>query len=69
MVSILPIAGAVGRVAVLAVLLAVGGPVFLWLPTVCHACLLGHRGGDGSPVREEEEEREEERRSGSTTKR
>ena len=49
MVSILPVGGAVGGVAILVVLLPVGGPVFFWLPTVCHACLLGHRGRDGSP--------------------
>lgn len=37
-VAVLPVA--VGGVAVLAVLLAVGGPVVLWLPAVCHVCLL-----------------------------
>lgn len=50
-VAVLPVGGAVGGVAVLAVLLlAVGGPVLLWLPAVCHSCLLGNRGGDGSPA-------------------
>lgn len=49
-VSILSIGRAVGGVAILAILLAVGGPVPFWLLTVCHACLLGNRGGEGSPV-------------------
>lgn len=49
-VSILSIGRAVGGVAILAILLAVGGPVPLWLLTVCHTCLLGIRGGEGSPV-------------------
>lgn len=44
-VSVLPVGRAVGGVAILAVLLAIGGPVLVRLPTVCHACLLGHRGG------------------------
>lgn len=43
-VSVLAVGRAVGRVAVLAVLLAVCGPVLIWLPTVCHACLLGRPG-------------------------
>lgn len=44
-VAVLPVGRVVVRVAVLAaVLLAVGGPVLLWLPTVCHGCLLGRRG-------------------------
>lgn len=46
-VSVLAVGRAVGRVAVLAVLLAVCGPVLVWLSTVCHACLLG-RPGEGT---------------------
>lgn len=37
MVPILPVDRAVGGVAILAVLLAIGGPVLVWLPAVCHA--------------------------------
>lgn len=64
-VSVLPVGRAVGGVAILAVLLAIWGPVLVWLPTVCHACcLLGHRGGDRSPVGESQVEKREEKDDG-----
>lgn len=50
MVAVLPVGRVVVRVAILAtVFLAVGGPVLLRLPTVCHGCQPG--GGARSPAR------------------